>query len=738
MQNEIVSSLDRPLQLQMRADLLCQQQEYLGRRYWIIKDPLGLKYYRFEEEEFAILQMLDGKASLEQIQRRFESRYAPQKIAIQELHQFVGMLFRSALIVANTPDQGQELLKRRTKQERRQRVGALANVLGIRFRGINPDRLLGGLNRCLGWFFSWPAFICSGLLMGSALLLLISQFDQFQSRLPEFQQFFAVSNWGWLFVTLAVTKILHEFGHGLACKRFGGECNEMGVMLLVLTPCLYCNVSDSWMLPNKWKRAAIGAAGMYVELVLASLCTFLWWFSEPGLLNYLCLNVMFVSSVSTLLFNANPLLRYDGYYILSDLIEIPNLRQKASTILNRKLGNWCLGFKEPDDPFLPQRRQWLFACYSLAAVVYRWVVVISILWFLNQVFEPYGLQRLGQAIAMVAVYGLAVHPLIQFIRFLSVPGRMDTVNRLRFLVSSGVVASVLAGVCLVPLPFYVTCSLQIQLHDAEPVYVDVSGEVDAIHVKPGTFVHEGDKLLTLSNLDAQLEIAQLNGQASQLTTKIQSLRQRAFEEEAVLLELTQVEEALETINDLRRQRNADLRRLTIRATSSGVVLPADSRPRESSRQQLASWSGRLLDRQNRGAFAQEGTMVCQVGDPKRLEAVLAIDQADLEFISEGQKIQILLQQFPWLMLNSKIEQIAEVDMKKSPRGMSNKSGGDLATQTDDAGQEQPLHTKYHANATIRHESAEIAVGATGTARIRAGSKTIGQRLVRYLAQTFRF
>ena len=163
-----------------------------------------------------------------------------------------------------------------------------------------------------------------------------------------------------------MTKILHEFGHGLSCKHFGGECHEIGVMFLVLTPCLYCNVSDSWMLPNRWHRAAIGAAGMYVELVLASICTFIWWFTEPGPLNYICLNVMFISSVSTVMFNANPLLRYDGYYILSDILEIPNLRQKASTILNRKLGKWCLGLEEPEDPFLPKRKQWLFATYTVA------------------------------------------------------------------------------------------------------------------------------------------------------------------------------------------------------------------------------------------------------------------------------------------------------------------------------------------------------------------------------------
>ena len=91
-----------------------------------------------------------------------------------------------------------------------------------------------------------------------------------RAKLPAFHEFFGMKNWLWLAVTLAITKVIHEFGHGLSCKRFGGECHEMGLMLLVLTPCLYCNVSDSWMLPSKWRRAAIGAAGMYVEIVMAS------------------------------------------------------------------------------------------------------------------------------------------------------------------------------------------------------------------------------------------------------------------------------------------------------------------------------------------------------------------------------------------------------------------------------------------------------------------------------------
>ena len=178
-----------------------------------------------------------------------------------------------------------------------------------------------------------------------ALSLIVTNFESFQNKLPSFDNFFAANNWFLLAIVLGVTKVLHEFGHGLACKRFGGRCHEMGLMFLVLTPCLYANVSDSWLLKSKWKRAFIAAAGMYVELVIASIAVFVWWFSIPGLVHHLALNVIVVCSVSTLIFNANPLLRYDGYYILADLMEIPNLRQKSSAMLNRVSG--CLLYTSP-------------------------------------------------------------------------------------------------------------------------------------------------------------------------------------------------------------------------------------------------------------------------------------------------------------------------------------------------------------------------------------------------------
>src|SRR6188474_2626964 len=369
----LISSTSRPLTLRMRPDLNARRHRYHGRTFWVVKEPVGLNYFRFHDEEFAILCMLDGRSSLDDIKEEFETQFSPQKITYHDLLQFVGMLHRSGLVISEATGQGHQLRKRRDEKKWRELMGRLSNVFALRFRGVDPERFLNWLYKYTWWFFTWPMLaivLCTGL---AALSLVAVNFEEFSRKLPAFHMFFGPKNWFYLGITMAVVKVLHEFGHGLSCKHFGGECHELGAMLLVFTPALYCNVSDSWMLPNKWARAAIGAAGMYVELFLASLATFLWWYSQPGLLNSICLSVMFICSVSTVVFNGNPLLRFDGYYILMDLLEIPNLRQKSTEITRRFFVWLCLGIEQPENPFLPHKHQWAFGLYTVAAVMYRWL-----------------------------------------------------------------------------------------------------------------------------------------------------------------------------------------------------------------------------------------------------------------------------------------------------------------------------------------------------------------------------
>lgn len=748
----LVSSSSRALAIRVRPDLQARRQKYQGRVYWVVKDPVALQYFRFEEEEFAILQMLDGESSLEQIADRFEAEFPPQTIRPEELQQFIGMLHRSGLVLANAGGQGEQLKKRKDERQKKETIGRFSNILSIRFKGFDPDWLLNLLYSFppVRWFFSTPAFISCIVLCLCALTLVLVQFDVFYARLPDFQQFFAVKNWLLLGIVLGCTKVLHEFGHGLSCKHFGGECHEMGVMFLVLTPCLYCNVSDSWMLPNRWHRAAIGAAGMYMEVVLASICTFIWWFTDPNsTLNQVCLNIMFVSSVSTILFNANPLLRYDGYYILSDLMEVPNLRQKATKILTTKLGSLCLGLEEPDDPFLPKRNRGWFALYTVAAAIYRWVVLLSILYFLNKVFEPYGLKVIGQLIALMAMYGMVVMPMVKLYKYFKVPGRMAKVKKLRMFVSFLVVGAVIAAVALIPLPRSIYCPAELKAHGAVDVYTEAPGVLTTLDVKPGQLVEAGQRLATLANLDNELKIERLKGQIRQYEAEIQDLEWMSLSEHAAADQREQAAELLEAARDQLEQAERDANRLIITSPVAGVVSPPPYKP-EQQRDEFAvgEWFGTPLEKKNLGASLQPSTHLCQIVQPNQLEAQLVIDQSNDIDLHEGQKVELMFKQSTNFTFVSRLDRVSGKAMKVTPPRLSSLTGGDVPTEMDESGVPRPMTPHISADAMLnltddmppeaREAHSLLRVGLTGKAKIHTQNRTLWWRFWRYLSRTFNF
>jgi putative peptide zinc metalloprotease protein len=741
--DSIVSSSSRKLAIRVRPDLQARKQRYQGRTYWVVKEPVGLQYFRFEEEEFAILQMLDGSSSLEEIAEQFEHDFPPQTIRVEELQNFIGMLHKSGLVLSDAPGQGGQLKERRDEKKRKELIGAVSNVLAFRMRGFDPERILNAMYPYVRWFFSTPATLASLTLALCALTLVVVQFDLFQSRLPEFQSFFSARNWLALAGTLMVTKVIHEFGHGLSCKHFGGECHEMGIMFLVLTPCLYCNVSDSWMLPSRWNRAAIGAAGMYVEVVIASIATFIWWFSEPGWLNYMSLNIMFVSSVSTILFNANPLLRYDGYYILSDILEIPNLRQKASSILTRKLSKWCLGLEEPEDPFLPKRHQLLFALYTVASFVYRWVILLSILFFLNKVFEPYGLKILGQAIALASLYGLIVMPFWKVYKFFSVPGRWSKVKKLRMYATLLILFGLVAAALFIPFPSSVWCLFELQPHDATSIYVEVEGTITRPTIRPGKKVQSGDLIAELENVDLQREVVRLQGERAAYLVQLENLRNLRSHDEQYALQLSVVEEKLSGVNDQLAQKMIDLERLQIRAPVAGTVIPPP-RVRDRGRQddaELGEWFGSPLDIENVGAtLSPDGqqNLLCQIGDPNQWEAVLVIPQDDVDLVHEGQSVKLMLEEATFHVFESTIEYRASEAMEAVPPRLASTSGGPLAAQADQDGVVRPIHNSYQAVVRLNNDTGLLCNGLIGQARIQTAPRTLGNRLYRYLSRTFNF
>ena len=250
-------------------------------------------------------------------------------------------------------------------------------------------------------------------------------FRYLYEKLPSYHEFFSFSTVGYLWVALGIVKVIHEFGHGLTCKAFGGEVHEMGALFLVFSPCLYCNVSDAWTLPSKWKRILISFAGIYVELIIASIATFVWWNTPASpFVNNLSLSLMVVCSVSTVVFNANPLMRFDGYYVLADWLEIPNLRERSNRFLQRLAMDICLGIEVQPEAYMALWRRILFVVYAIISYIYRWVITFSILYFMSRFLKPYKLGVISGMLAMGAAGSMIGWPLFRMLKNLNKRGRL--------------------------------------------------------------------------------------------------------------------------------------------------------------------------------------------------------------------------------------------------------------------------------------------------------------------------
>ena len=705
--DSLVSSSARQAADPQAARPLARKQQYLGRTYWVVKDPVGLNYYRFQEEEYAILQMLDGETSLDEIKDRFEADFPPQKITLEELQQFLGMLHRSGLVVAGVPGQGRQLFKRRKERRRKEILGALTNLLSVRFKGIDPERFLNWLYGLTSWCFSRTA-----LVLGCLLALLGP--DAGAGRVRGVPQ-----------AAAGVQRLLQPAERGLAGRDSGRHQGAARIGTRHVLQAFRRRVSrdrhhvpGAHALPVLQRVGLVDAAqqvaagghrrGRHVRGTRAGrrLHVPLVVHQAEGLLHYLCLNVMFVCSVSTVLFNGNPLLRYDGYYILADILEIPNLRQKATTILSRKAAHWCLGIEPPEDPFLPERNQTLFAIYAIAAAVYRWVVLASILWFLYQVFKPYGLQILGQALVLTSLVGLVVMPLYKVGKFFYIPGRIEKVKKPRMYVSLGVLAALVLAFLFVPLPHSVICTLEVQPRNAESVYVEVTdgGELMEVYVKLGQRVTAGQKLAKLVNYDLDAKIEELRGEQARYEEKLANLERQSARRSARTS--SACAEALAAVTVQLQQKTEDRNRLLLVARTSGTMhAAARNARRDDPEGQLPSWSGTPLDEDLFRPYLEDGVLFCQIGNPQQYEAILVIDQTDLEFVRElllkGKPpvVDVNLDALPYDTIRTQITQIADTNLKVSPKRLSSKAGGPLATTTDpNTGVEKLRDNSYQARA----------------------------------------
>jgi putative peptide zinc metalloprotease protein len=679
------SDLERrkKVRLRIRPDLDIAPQKYEGRTYYVVKDPVSLRYYRFKEQEHFLIKLMDGTHTLDDAQKDFETRFRPERLTLEDLEGFGQQLLNAGLAQNESPQAGKQLFDRRKKRRRTEWIQTFTNILYIKIPVFDPEKLLTKMLPWLRWMFSIWFLTVSVAFMLAAVLLVLTHFQTFLDRLPSFHEFFSFKTVIYLWIALGAVKIIHEFGHGLSCKAFGGEVHEMGLLFLCLSPCMYCNVSDAWTLPSKWKRIIISGAGIYVELMIAAAATFVWW-NTPSypFVNNLSLSLMIVCSVSTVVFNGNPLMRYDGYYVLADWLEIPNLRERCNRYLSRLVMEHCLGIEVQPEPYMALWRRVLFLTYAIVSYVYRWVITFVILRFMATFLKPYKLEVISSMLALLAAGSMVGWPLYRLGKNIHKRGRLPDMKSWRVLVSSAVVAAVVLAFFVVPLP--VSRVRQTGLIEIHPdhfayVYVELPGLLEKIHVREGQTVKRDAVLAEFVNLELRAKEEEARTEAQIKTNLVQAYKARMSETRdmserlqlARLLGTYEVEKA-QAERRLQDIRNEQKNRLVLKAPRDGVVMGL---PR-------IDEIGKLWEQ-------NQGTPFCTVGDPSKLRILVPLAPDDYDLVRDDVKrlrrknedvpVTIRVHGREGQTWSGRVSpQLPESPSKTIPVALSNKGGGFLA------------------------------------------------------------
>jgi len=656
----------RPLGVRMMPGLQAIETWTRQGRVWILFDPVVRQYHHLLDEEYQLLRMLDVSSGFASIRARFEAGDPRRRLDAGRFMRQIHQWYRSGLVESVWPDQAESLLVRRDRERRQRFWGSLRNPLMIRLPGFDPRRMLNGVEPWMRWIFQPAGTLMLVVLWSVVLVIGLTTWPQAWERLPGLAELTDPRQWLLIWVTTAVVKVLHELGHGVACRRHGVEPKEMGVLLMFFTPFLFCDVTDAWRLPRARDRIAISAAGMRVELLVAALAALLWWFTQPGVLHHVCLVIMVLGSVNTLLVNGNPLLRYDGYYILSDAWGVTNLWQRSRQRVGDWFGRLVLGLAPPARHDEETAKSKTLLVYGVASLAYRWFVLAAVLWLAYRLLQPWGWGNLAIVIGLWMVVVSAAAPSIQWYRRLVTEASRPTTGRWRRLGAAVLLLTGLGFAGLVPIPNRMNTATVFRPDQADEVFVTVGGTLTEILQPPNSAVRVGEPIVRLRDTKLEVERLRLQGELRRAEAWEKHLEARGAIVPEARTQLPAARAKREDVSSQLRQLEGDLRRLDLIAPQAGQVWPV-ARPRQPPAEgRLKSWDGDPLNVRNQGAFLNAGTHVCSVGPKDRWQAFLFVDQDRIERLRPGLVVWLYPQHLPAVRLPGTILNLARVNADSVP------------------------------------------------------------------------
>jgi len=704
-----------------RRELQAVPQVFDGQPYWVIKDPLSLRYYRLNREEYFIFEQLRGGVTLEQLKEAHRKEFRSDLLTNQDIAGFVRSLTAKNLLLLEQPDRDEKLFRNAKSLWRRKFKAQLGNFMFFKIPLYDPDRLFNRVIDHLRFIWTRRFFLFYLCLLALALVLIIRRWDDFSVMFSN--RFFTLYNMPLLFVSIWIIQALHEFGHGLTCKNYGGEVHEMGWLFLVFMPFLYCNVTDAWTFAQKGRRLLVTAAGIMTEVFFASLATIVWYFTDPpSFIHSLSFNIVIVCSISTILFNANPLLKYDGYYMLMDLIEIPNLRQRASAFVRNFLVRYVLGGRgvemSPEHKF-----RFIFPLYSLAAYCYRWFILFAILFFVYTMLKQARLVWLGRFVVAVSATTMIIVPLARTGAYITRRREALGISNTRLLVLLAGVILGSAGVMFWPLQHHVTLNFILEPVRVHWLRSQVDGKLTwSDHVREGVWI---DPNSPASRVVAHLQNPELLCEEKKIAARIEQIKVDIAEygqNRALDALLEQRCEQLKLLDRNRQRLQEQIANLQVKAPFAGELLTPDI--------EMTALSG---------CYIRRGAPLFVLGDTRELNAKVLVSEKNYARIFHSpdqldQAAELLLYAFAKERFYGRVAAVSSERLENMGQfgeklALSNQVGGEVLTEYDPAsGQERPLEPVYEVTIELEQESIPAAARAymAGRAHIDCGKSTLYQ------------
>jgi len=690
----------------LRAHARIHRHEYRGDLWYVLQDPLSGQYYRFSPSAYQVIGLLDGKRSMQEVWELAAARLGDEAPTQEEVIRLLAQLHHADVLQTDVNPDSLELFRRFQRQESMRWKQRLLSPLALRFPLFDPEKLLVSLlplvKPLFGWlgFLAWLAIVAAGAVVAAMHWPELS--ENFVDRVLTPQNLIL------LWLAYPLVKTFHELGHAFATKVWGGEVHEIGVMLLVFMPVPYVDASAASAFKESRKRVVVGAMGIMTELLLAALALFVWLNAELGLVRGVAYNMMLIGGVSTLFFNGNPLLRFDGYYVLTDLLEMPNLGKRSNQYLGYLIQRYLFGLKSATSPAnTASERKWLFS-YSIASFIYRLFVMFAITLFVAGKFFVIGI-----LLACWSIFMMMVMPALKMLKYLFRSPQLGKQRRRAITATATSLGIILVVLLVLPVPLWTRAEGVVWLPDEAVIRAGTDCFVNDYVSSPDSEVDKGQVLV-------YCEDPLLDAQARKL---------RARREELDALYVSQQRDkrvAARITEEELRAVTADLANVDTRIAEFKIRSPLPGRFVVSRSRDLP------------GRFLKQGDIIGYIITPQVKSIRMVVPQDDVGLLrTHIESIEVrLADRVNKVYPATIVRQVPSGSNRLPSAALGSAGGGRLPVDPRDGKGTRTLGTIFEYELELSTEGVASPVGTRAFVRIGHGKESIGSQWYRRLRQVF--